>query len=370
MYKEYYGLKEKPFSLTPDPQFLYLSEGHRTAIESLLYGIHQREGFMVLTGDIGTGKTTTCRTILGRLDRKVKTAVIFNSFLTEEELLESILLDFGFSSKGKTRKERIDGLNRFLIHLLSRGENAVLIIDEAQNLSIPVLEQVRMLSNLETEKEKMLQIILLGQLELDKKLRSPELRQLNQRIALRLRLYPLTRAEMENYIRQRLSVAGASGNITHSKSAFDEIYRFTGGAPRLINLLCERVLLAGFVESSCYFTKKIIKKAEKSLLTERTESSPSLLGGLWKHFAFLRAASLMFLCLFIVISILSSQGSISSLQLTKHFIWERIQTLHARISGTALPAFSKIPQDKTSDPNAQEIDDTKKSKGTQEEKTK
>lgn len=119
MYKEYYGLKEKPFSLTPDPQFLYLSEGHRTAIESLLYGIHQREGFMVLTGDIGTGKTTTCRTILGRLDKKVKTAVIFNSFLTEEELLESILLDFGFSSKGKTRKERIDGLNRYLIHLLS-----------------------------------------------------------------------------------------------------------------------------------------------------------------------------------------------------------------------------------------------------------
>ena len=370
MYKEYYGLKEKPFSLTPDPQFLYLSEGHRTAIESLLYGIHQREGFMVLTGDIGTGKTTTCRTILGRLDKKVKTAVIFNSFLTEEELLESILLDFGFSSKGKTRKERIDGLNRYLIHLLSRGENAVLIIDEAQNLSIPVLEQVRMLSNLETEKEKMLQIVLLGQLELEKKLRSPELRQLNQRIALRLRLEPLTREEIENYIRQRLSVAGASGNITLSKSAFDEIYRFTGGTPRLINLLCERVLLAGFVESTCYFSKQIIKKAEKSLLTERAESPPFLLGGLRKHFALLRIASLMFLFLFIAILVLSSQGSVSSVQLTKDFIWGRIQTLHAWVSGTSPPAFSKIPQDKTPDPTAKETDDSKNSKGTQEEKTK
>jgi type II secretory pathway predicted ATPase ExeA len=304
------------------------------------------------------------------LDEKVKTAVIFNSFLTVGQLLESILLEFGLPSKGRTKKERIDHLNRYLIQSLSRGENAVLIIDEAQNLSIPVLEQVRMLSNLETEKEKMLQIVLLGQLELDKKLRSPELRQLNQRIALRLRLYPFTRAEMEDYIRQRLSVAGASGNITLSKSAFDEIYRFTGGTPRLINLLCERVLLAGFVESSCSLSKKIVKKAKKSLLTERTKPLPSLLGGLQKHFAFLRVASLMFLFLFIAILILSSQGPVSSLQVTKDFIRERIQTLHARISGTTLPAFSKIPPKKISDPDAQEIDDTKNSKRTQEEKTK
>ena len=370
MYREYYGLKEKPFSLTPDPQFLYLSEGHRTAIESLLYGIHQREGFMVLTGDIGTGKTTTCRTILGRLDKTVKTAVIFNSFLTEGQLLESILLEFGLPSKGRTKKERIDHLNRYLIQSLSRGENAVLIIDEAQNLSIPVLEQVRMLSNLETEKEKMLQIVLLGQLELAKKLQSPDLKQLNQRIALRLRLSPLTRVEVENYIHQRLSVAGACGNVTLSKSAFDEIYRFTGGTPRLINLLCERVLLAGFVEPTNHFDKATVKKAEKSLLTEETETPPSLLGGLWKHFTSFRVASLVLSLLFIALLTLSNQSSVSSLRMTKHFVWERIQTLHSWILGTTLPAFSKIPENKTFDSNTEETGDTKDSKGILEEKTK
>ncbi|MGB7574554.1 MAG: AAA family ATPase, partial [Thermodesulfobacteriota bacterium] len=209
MYQLFYGLREKPFVLTPDPQFLFLSESHRTAIESLLYGIQQKEGFMVITGDIGTGKTTICRAFLERLDKNVKTAVIFNSFLTEEELLESILHDFGFSSKGRTKKERIDALNKILIYFLSHGKNAVLIIDEAQNLSIPVLEQIRMLSNLETEKEKLLQIILVGQLELDQKLRSTGLKQLNQRIAVRHYLLPLTQTETESYIYQRLMVAGS-----------------------------------------------------------------------------------------------------------------------------------------------------------------
>jgi general secretion pathway protein A len=368
VYKKFYGLREKPFALTPDPQFLYLSEGHRTAIESLLYGIHQREGFMVLTGDIGTGKTTICRTILGTLDKKVKTAVIFNSFMTEEELLESILLDFGFSSKGRTRKERIDGLNRYLIHLLSRGEKAVLIIDEAQNLSIPVLEQIRMLSNLETEKEKMLQIILLGQLELEKKLQSPELKQLDQRIALRLRLHPLTRVEMENYIYQRLTVAGACGRITFSRSAFKEIYKFTGGTPRLINLLCERILLAGFVEPTYHFHKRIIKKAEESLLAEKAKWVPSPLRGILRHFTSLRVASLMMFLLLIAILVLSSQYSLSSLQTTKNSIWEGIQILHSQILGTASPAFSKMPLDKDPNPDIQEKA-AKDSKEILEEKT-
>jgi len=370
VYKKYYGLREKPFALTPDPQFFYFSEGHRTAIESLLYGIDHREGFMVLTGDIGTGKTTTCRTILGRLDKKVKTAVLFNSFLTEEELLESILFEFGFSSKGKTRKERMDGLNRYLIHLLSRGENAVLMIDEAQNLSIPTLEQVRMLSNLETEKEKMLQIILLGQLELEKKLQSPDLKQLNQRIAVRLRLHPLTRMEMENYICQRLAMAGACGNITLSKSAFDEIYKSTGGTPRLINLLCERVLLAGYVESTCHFDKRMIRKAEGSLRTEETEPTPSFFRTLRKPLTRTQTVCLMGLLIIIAVMILSSQRCLSSLQTTKNFVWERLQTLHPQIFGTVPPAFSKIPQDKNPDPNTQETEDAKDSKGILEEKMK
>ncbi|MGB9627883.1 MAG: ExeA family protein, partial [Thermodesulfobacteriota bacterium] len=268
MYLEFYGLKEKPFLLTPDPQFLYLSESHRVAIDSLLYGIEQREGFLVITGDIGTGKTTICRAILNKMGPHVKTAVIFNSFLSEDELLESILLDFGFPSRGRTKKERIDALNKLLIHLLSQGKNAVLIIDEAQNLSTPVLEQIRMLSNLETEKEKLLQIILFGQLELEQKLRSPELRQLNQRISIRHHLLPLTRKETEAYIYQRLMVAGAQGNITFSKSALDEIFKFSKGIPRLINLLCERTLLAGYVEETFHMDKEIVKKAKACLIGE------------------------------------------------------------------------------------------------------
>ena len=163
MYEEFYGLKEKPFNLTPDPKFLFLSTRHREALEHLAYGVANKEGFILFTGDIGTGKTTLCRAFLERSNRNLKTAAIFNSFLTEEELLESILLDFGFPSKGRSRKERIDALNKFLIYQLSQGGNAVLVIDEAQNLSISVLEQVRMLSNLETEKEKLLQIVLIGQ---------------------------------------------------------------------------------------------------------------------------------------------------------------------------------------------------------------
>jgi general secretion pathway protein A len=244
------------------------------AMESLLYGIYQREGFMVLTGDIGTGKTTLCRALLGRVDSRVKTAVIFNSFLTEEELLESILQDLGLATKGRSRKKLIDELNKFLLSQLSEGNHVALIIDEAQNLSVPVLEQIRMLSNLETEKEKMLQIILLGQLELVEKLQSPELKQLNQRVAIRYRLLPLTRAEMEGYIYQRLLVAGAQGNVTFSTPALNEIYEFSKGIPRLINLLCDRALLAGFVDQTYRLEEEIIQKARKSLLGMEEASRP------------------------------------------------------------------------------------------------
>ena len=271
MYEAFYGLNQKPFSLTPDPHMLYLSEGHRTVIESILYGIHRREGFMVVTGEIGTGKTTLCRALMEKLNPEVKTAVIFNSFLTEAGLLSSILEDFESPVRGRTKKERIDALNRFLVDLLSRGKNAVIIIDEAQNLSFPVLEQLRMLSNLETEKEKMLQIVLLGQLELGKKLQSPKLRQLNQRIAIRCRLLPLSRKETKAYIDRRLSMGGAQRNVTFSKSALDEIYQFSKGIPRLINLVCDRTLLAGFVGQTCYIDKAMVKKGRKSLMGTEKE---------------------------------------------------------------------------------------------------
>lgn len=265
MYREFYNLKEKPFSLTPDPHFLFLSEYHRTALESLLYGIHHRVGFMVVTGEIGTGKTTLCRALLERLNKNVKTAVIFNPLLSGRDLLEAILQDFGYKPDGKSIKELIDTLNKFLLQRLSEGENTVLIIDEAQNLSIPTLEQIRMLSNLETEKEKLLQIILFGQLEFDEMLKFPLLKQLNQRISIRLRLFPFTRSETESYIYQRLILAGARGNITFSGSAIDRIHKYSKGIPRLINLLCDRALIGGFVEQTYRIKRNIIRRAEKSL---------------------------------------------------------------------------------------------------------
>jgi general secretion pathway protein A len=345
MYQEFHGLREKPFVLTPDPQFLFLSENHRTAIESLLYGIQQKEGFMVITGDIGTGKTTISRTLLERLDKNVKTAVIFNSFLTEEELLESILLDFGFPSKGRTKKERIDALNKLLIYLLSQGKKAVLIIDEAQNLSIPVLEQIRMLSNLETEKEKLLQIILLGQLELDQKLRSDELKQLNQRIAIRHHLQPLTRPEMESYIYQRLMVAGSQGSITFSRPAFHEIYKFSKGTPRLINLLCDRALLGGLVEQTHHIEKEIIKKAKDSLLGEETQR-PSHFFSLSQRLTLLRFALLTtFIFLLTAIAIIN-QNYFTPVQNAKNFIWGRIQDISLQVPGSISPLVSAFPVNK------------------------
>ena len=352
MYQEFYSLREKPFVLTPDPQFLFLSESHRTAIESLLYGIQQKEGFMVITGDIGTGKTTICRAFLERLDKNVKTAVIFNSFLTEEELLESILHDFGFSSKGRTKKERIDALNKLLIYFLSHGKKAVLIIDEAQNLTIPVLEQIRMLSNFETEKEKLLQIILFGQLELDQKLRSAELRQLNQRIAVRHHLLPLTPMETESYIYQRLMVAGSQGSIIFSKTGLHEIYKFSKGAPRLINLLCDRALLGGFTEQTYHIDKEIVKMAKDSLLGEEKNSRPFYFFSLPKRLTSLR---IPFLTIFIFLfagMILSNRGYFSSLQNAKTFIRERIQYIFFKMPDPTPPSVAAFPLDKSEAKNS------------------
>ncbi len=266
MYETFYGLNQKPFSLTPDPHFFYWSEKHREIMESILYGIDRREGFMVVTGDIGTGKTTLCRALMKRLPPQVRTAVVFNSFVTEAGLLSSILDDFGSTGRARTKKERIDALNRFLIDLLSRNENAVLIIDEAQNLSIPVMEQVRMLSNLETEKEKMLQIVLVGQRELEKKLQSSRLRQLNQRVAIRCRLLPLTRKETEAYIVRRLNRAGSEAGVPFSKAALDEIYQRSRGIPRLINLLSDRALMAGFVDQARRIDRSQVRRGSRSLL--------------------------------------------------------------------------------------------------------
>ena len=250
--------------MTPDTRYLFLSRQHSEALNHLLYGINEKKGFMVITGGIGTGKTTICRTLLFLLDESIDTAFIFNSSISDIELLETINQEFGIPSgiQGKTRKGYIDDLNRFLLKNFTAGRNAVLLIDEAQNLSSSVLEQIRMLSNLETEKEKLLQIILIGQPELQELLASPSLRQLNERITVRYTLTPLNPCQERDYIRHRLAVASGDGNGTvhFTRWAYRKIYHYSRGIPRRINAICDRALLIAYSRNSGTISKKIIKE--------------------------------------------------------------------------------------------------------------
>ncbi len=265
MYCPFFGLQEKPFSITPDPRFLFLSSSHQEALGHLIYGIEERKGFITVTGEVGTGKTLLCRALLDRLGRHVQTALIFNSFLLEIELLRSINDDFGIVQAGATRKELIDHLNRYLLAEFSAGRNAVLIIDEAQNLAPPLLEQIRMLSNLETERGKLLQIVLVGQPELRQQLARPELRQLNQRIALRYHLQPFDHQETKDYITHRLVVAGSHGSVKFSRRAFSSIFRLSDGIPRKINLLCDRAMLSAYVHGSSLIGQTHVRQAWNEL---------------------------------------------------------------------------------------------------------
>ena len=274
MHEDYYGFSEKPFNLTPDPKYLYKSHSHANAFDLLQYAIRRREGFVVVTGDIGTGKTTLCRAVLEQLDRKTFTALVLNPFLSEEDLLRLILQDFGIVSRdemqrgrlsGVSKQELIDTLNAFLMSLLPIGAGALLIIDEAQNLPLQVLEQIRILSNLETDKEKLLQIVLVGQLNLQELLRSPELRQLDQRISIRYELKPLTREETAAYIAHRMTIAGGGAVVSFAPKAVDRVHRYTGGIPRLINLVCDRALLGGYSARTARITPDIVESAATSL---------------------------------------------------------------------------------------------------------
>jgi len=274
MYESYYGLSEKPFSLTPDPKYLYRSQSHANAFDLLQYAIRRREGFVVITGDIGTGKTTLCRALLEQIDRTTFTALVLNPFMTEEDLLRRILQDFGVISREEvkagriahvTKQELIETLYDFLLGLVAIKASAVLIIDEAQNLPLPVLEQIRILSNLETDKEKLLQIILVGQLNLQTLLRSPELRQLDQRVSIRYELKPLDRETVAAYIAHRLTIAGGSAAVTFTAKALLQVHRWSSGIPRLINLICDRALLAGFSVRSSRITPEMITHAVQGL---------------------------------------------------------------------------------------------------------
>lgn len=261
MYREFFGLKEKPFNVTSDPNFLFLSRVHREAFSHLLYGIRERKGFLEITGEVGAGKTTLCKALLNQLDRNTKSAFILNSTLPELQLFRAILEDYGLVVEQKNKISMLRQLNNFLIEELSRGNNVILIIDEAQNLKFSILEEIRMLSNLETDKEKLFQIILVGQPELKNKLDSPSLKQLKQRISVRFHISPLEKDEVEKYIYHRLSVAGSNGEIAFPPDAIEAVYGFSGGIPRLINLVCDKSLLAAYVMETRDITLPIIERS-------------------------------------------------------------------------------------------------------------
>jgi general secretion pathway protein A len=248
MYDAFFGLRENPFTLSPDPQYLYLSPQHREALNCLIYGIHERKGFMVVTGGIGTGKTTLCRSLLAGLDDSVATALVFNPALSDIELLKTINEEFGIRmGKGRgTKKRYLDALNAFLMENFAKGKNAVLLIDEAQNLSHAVMEQIRMLSNLETVREKLIQIILMGQPELLRLLALPSLRQLNERITIRYDLKPLIREDVSRYIGHRIARAGGRADTIFTAGSYRRIYRSSRGIPRRINAICDRALLIAY----------------------------------------------------------------------------------------------------------------------------
>lgn len=260
MYKEFYGLKENPFNITSDPAFFYSSAKHSEAFSHLIYGIQQRKGILVITGEIGTGKTTLCRTLLNNLDKNTKTAFILYPNFSELQLLQLIVKDLGIVPGRQNKASLVDAINQFLLEETSQGHNVALIIDEAQNLKANQLEQIRLLSNLETEKEKLLQIILVGQPELMDKLKLPTLRQINQRVMVRYHILPLEKAELHQYIEHRLKVAGANNNLHFTKDAVEEIYLYSSGTPRLVNIICDRALLAGFVVGAHTIDHNVIKR--------------------------------------------------------------------------------------------------------------
>lgn len=269
MYTAHYGLREKPFSLTPDPRFLYLSSSHREALAHVLYGVEQGEGFIAVTGEVGTGKTTLCRTLLERLGPETEVAFVFDPLLTPDELLRAVCAEYGLEISAPSPAELSDGLNRFLLDANRNGRRVVLVVDEAQNLPVATLEQIRLLSNLETSTAKLIQILLFGQPELDEMLESPELRQLRQRITVRYRLSALGRGEAREYVRHRVRVAAGCERDLFTAGALREIERRGRGIPRLVNLLADRALLAGYAEGTALVDRPQVDRAAREILRAR-----------------------------------------------------------------------------------------------------
>jgi general secretion pathway protein A len=272
MYKSFFGLKENPFNVNPDPRFLYFTKQIEETLTGLMYGIQTRKGFITLTGEVGTGKTTLINRLLDWLHhRRARTAFLFNSRMNTNQLFDFILAEFDIACESKSKSQQLMKLNHWLLDRYRAGETVVLIIDEAQNLSFPVLEEVRLLTNLETSTEKLLQIVLSGQPELEEKLKLPELRQLRQRIMLRCRTAALSKEETVQYVHERLKTAGANNEPIFSPRALDAIHLYSLGIPRVVNLLCEHSLVNAFAENQKPIESKIVEDVAREFQLDEVE---------------------------------------------------------------------------------------------------
>lgn len=267
MYQSYYGLTELPFHITPDPKFLYLSPTHQEALQHLKYGVFEKKGFIVLVGEVGCGKTTLCRQFLNDLDQdgRFDTALILNPAVNETQMLRAILAELGEMPLHHEQPDLLGQLNRVLLQRIANGRDILLIIDEAQNLSFGVLEQIRLLSNLETDKHKLLQIVLMGQPELKDILARPELRQLRQRVLVHYELNPLTRSDLAHYIQHRLTRSGSQGRPHFTPWALRAVHGYSKGIPRIVNNLCDKAILAAFIRESDEVTWWDVRRAIRDL---------------------------------------------------------------------------------------------------------
>ena len=276
MYKSFFGLKDNPFNVNPDPRFLYFTKEIEEAFSGLKYGIQNRKGFITLTGEVGTGKTTLVNRLLDWLhEERVRTAFLFNSRMNSSQLFDFILAEFGISCESRSKSQLLMKLNGFLLDRFRAGETTVLIVDEAQNLTYPVLEEIRLLTNLETSTEKLLQIVLSGQPELEEKLKLPQLRQLRQRIMLRCKTSALSKEQTHDYIVERLRIAGHDGPPIFSPDAVAIVHKYSVGIPRVINLLCEHSLINAYVEQQRPIGAKIVEEVAKEFQLDEVAPTAS-----------------------------------------------------------------------------------------------
>jgi general secretion pathway protein A len=274
MYKGFFGLKENPFNVSPDPRYLFVTKQIEETLSSLMYGIETRKGIITLTGEVGTGKTTLVNRLLDGLnERATKTAFLFNSRMNSSQLFDFVLAEFDIPCEIRSKSQQLMKLDRWLLERFRAGETAVLILDEAQNLTFPVLEEIRLLTNLETSREKLLQIVLSGQSELDEKLNLPQLRQLRQRIMIRCKTAPLTKEQTHDYVEERLKIAGAtrSEQPIFSPAAVDTVHLYSLGIPRVVNLLCEHALINAYVEHQRPIQSKIVEEVAREFQLDQVE---------------------------------------------------------------------------------------------------